>query len=345
MPTRRQIQKVKVLVTTLCVAGQLSEMFRNDLNFNTVIIDEAAQATEAETIIGLNLASNNVLLCGDPRQLAPNLRSHDAIRLGTGSLLERLAGNDNCTKIRLTKNFRAHPGILQIASDLFYDGMVKSCLSPTVAEAALGYEDLKGSEFPCVFYSVDGNNDERDTELGFQNTAEAIEVVRVVQKILGSSLITVSTNDLGVVSPYYRQVRLIRNFLRDRGLGSVRVGSVQDYQGQEEKIIVVSAVRSEERNIPIDVANRLGLMFNDRSFNVCITRPQCLLAIVGSSKTLVKDKNFRRLISRCIQNDTFYGLDPDELELEPELSDLVPANYAALGEADHSIDIPWDTAF
>lgn len=35
----------------------------------------------------------------------------------------------------------------------------------------------------------------------------------------------------------------IRLLLRERGLGAVRVGTVDDYQGQEERIIFISTVR------------------------------------------------------------------------------------------------------
>ena len=36
------------------------------------------------------------------------------------------------------------------------------------------------------------------------------------------------------------QVQKIRLLLRERGLGAVRVGTVDDYQGQEERIILIS---------------------------------------------------------------------------------------------------------
>ena len=38
------------------------------------------------------------------------------------------------------------------------------------------------------------------------------------------------------------QAQKVRGLLRERGLGSVRVGTVDDYQGQEERIIFISTV-------------------------------------------------------------------------------------------------------
>ena len=39
------------------------------------------------------------------------------------------------------------------------------------------------------------------------------------------------------------QAQKVRQLLRERGLGAVRVGTVDDYQGQEERIIFISTVR------------------------------------------------------------------------------------------------------
>lgn len=39
------------------------------------------------------------------------------------------------------------------------------------------------------------------------------------------------------------QVQKIRLLLRERGLGAVRVGTVDDYQGQEERFVFISTVR------------------------------------------------------------------------------------------------------
>ena len=40
----------------------------------------------------------------------------------------------------------------------------------------------------------------------------------------------VSATDIGVMAPYRSQVQKLRLLLRERGLGAVRVGTVDDYQ-------------------------------------------------------------------------------------------------------------------
>ncbi len=46
------------------------------------------------------------------------------------------------------------------------------------------------------------------------------------------------------------QVQKIRLLLRQRGLGSIRVGTVDDYQGQEERIIFISTTLSKPESLP-----------------------------------------------------------------------------------------------
>lgn len=46
------------------------------------------------------------------------------------------------------------------------------------------------------------------------------------------------------------QVQKIRLLLRERGLGAVRVGTVDDYQGQEERIILISTARPAPFSYP-----------------------------------------------------------------------------------------------
>lgn len=49
--------------------------------------------------------------------------------------------------------------------------------------------------------------------------------------------------DFGVICPYRKQVLYVRQALRAANLGGVRVGNVDDYQGQEAKVVIISTVR------------------------------------------------------------------------------------------------------
>lgn len=50
-----------------------------------------------------------------------------------------------------------------------------------------------------------------------------------------------------VITP---QVQKVRQLLRAKGLSGVRVGTVDDYQGQEARIVFVSTVLSSRDSLP-----------------------------------------------------------------------------------------------
>jgi helicase MOV-10 len=350
------LEQRHIVVSTCATAGWIADCELSfdsaALLFDLVVIDECAQAVEAEALIAMSLSRGSVLLCGDPKQFGPQLRSARAKTAGMGSLLDRLAAlpryqHSNRFHFTLSHNFRAHPQLMALSSSLFYGDAVRASLPPQLAEKALPFEDLNGSECPICFYGVAGQ-DERDEE-SFWNSAECFKVAELVQRVVASPALAgaFSAKDIGVVTPFYKQVRLIREVLRDRLLRDVRVGSVADYQGQEEEVLIVSAVRGTMRWLEHDRVNSAGLVFNDRSFNVCVSRAKCLLLCVGNPRVLSVDPNWRRLLQVCLQNQTYFGI-PYDSESDRNFSpteraaDVTAPDYAALGAAAYYYDLPWE---
>lgn len=89
------------------------------------------------------------------------------------------------------------------------------------------------------------------------------------------------------------QVQKIRLLLRGRGLGGIRVGTVDDMQGQEARIVFISTVLSKPETLPPIISGRdsdlhLGFWRNPRRFNVAITRAKALLVVLGHPSVLVE---------------------------------------------------------
>lgn len=100
------------------------------------------------------------------------------------------------------------------------------------------------------------------------------------------------------------QVKKIRLLLRERNLGAVRVGTVDDFQGQEARIIFISTVLSRPADTPLaaghskpwappslgDVAAdpAVGFFRNPNRFNVAITRAQALMVVLGHPLVLMQ---------------------------------------------------------
>lgn len=81
--------------------------------------------------------------------------------------------------------------------------------------------------------------------------------------------------------------------MRAKGLGGIRVGTVDDLQGQEERIIFISTVLSKPETLPPMVPGKeadlhLGFWRNPRRFNVAVTRAKALLVVLGHPVVLIE---------------------------------------------------------
>jgi hypothetical protein len=94
--------------------------------------------------------------------------------------------------------------------------------------------------------------------------------------------------------------------LRAANLGGINIGSVEDFQGQESKVIIVSTVLTS-RVRQLEINERLGLCGDHRKFNVAITRGKSLCIVVGNPLYLYGDPNWRHLMNYCDTNGTFTG--------------------------------------
>lgn len=85
-----------------------------------------------------------------------------------------------------------------------------------------------------------------------------------------------SPREIGVVTPYAAQVRLLR---RSRPHPAVEVASVDGFQGREKELIVISTVRSNAHG-------NVGFVADWRRANVALTRARRGVIIVGDPETL-----------------------------------------------------------
>jgi superfamily I DNA and/or RNA helicase len=90
------------------------------LEFDYLIVDEACQSTELETLIALQHNPDKVILVGDQKQLAPTVisKNHEKTRYSR-SLFERLL-DCQVEKTMLNEQYRMHPEICKFPSTQFY---------------------------------------------------------------------------------------------------------------------------------------------------------------------------------------------------------------------------------
>lgn len=138
-----------------------------------------------------------------------------------------------------------------------------------------------------------------------------------------TDLATPADKEIGVIAPYHAQCLKLRSSLRSVA-DSVKVGSVEEFQGQERKVIIISTVRSSKEFVEYDLRHTLGFVANPRRFNgachavdnvdrlphrlsVAVTRAQALLIVVGNPHVLGLDPLWRSFLNYIHANNGWTG--------------------------------------
>lgn len=129
------------------------------------------------------------------------------------------------------------------------------------------WSGLPNPGFPVLFRGVCGDDFPVDEGASFYNEAEVTLVTQYVLSLVGSSNThgALQASEVSVISPFREQVWRIRLALRAVGLHDVDVGNVEALQGAENRVVIISAVRSTQlRWLPADRAQSRGLIFEPK---------------------------------------------------------------------------------
>lgn len=267
--------------------------------FNTLFIDEAAQALEAACWIPLRRVSR-VILAGDHCQLPPTVKSLAALKAGLGvTLMERVTATQPSVVTLLKVQYRMNEAIMRFSSDWFYGGQVKS--APQVRHRGiLDYDNPflwidtapleEEDDFPVYHEQFVGES------FGRVNKAEAnltISTLRDYLEKVGKQRFLDEQVDVGVISPYRAQVQYLRSLIKATPelkpfRRAITVNTVDGFQGQERDIVLISLVRS-------NAAGDIGFLKDLRRMNVAITRARMKVIILGDVKTLTRHPFYKRL--------------------------------------------------
>ena len=294
--------------------------------FDVCIVDEASQISLPATL-GPLLHSRRFILVGDHNQLPPLVSSAEARALGLDeSLFKRLTEAHPEAVIKLSCQYRMCKEIMSVANALVYDGEL-SCHSEDVYRAKLAPRQVETTsasttatsaslrtrgppllpwvrtvvdpERRVVFCNTDamcGGTGARETcqdDVVF-NEDEAAVVSFVVAGLVEG--LGIPPGDIGVITPYRRQIKAIEALVHKGPSRSVEVNTVDRFQGKEKACLIVSFVRSNP-------SCSLGDLLKDwRRINVAFTRARCKLIVIGSERTLAMDPFINKFIALCHKN-------------------------------------------
>ena len=297
--TEDVLESVQVITSTLVGASNRNIRY---LPFETVFIDEAAQALEPGCWIPI-AKGQRVILAGDHHQLPPTVKSEKAARDGLReTLFEKCIKRQPATARMLTVQYRMHEQIMAFSSEQFYDGQLEAHKS--VRHAGLSaYDESFAPDLPVEFLDTAGLGYLEITIPESRSTAnpeEADLLLKRLAQLLEPYDQTEHEQDLltiGVIAPYRAQINYLKDAIEENGdlngllqHRMLSVGTVDSFQGQERDIIAISLTRSNNHG-------EIGFLSDIRRMNVGMTRARRKLLIVGDSSTLCSNPFFMDLLA------------------------------------------------
>ncbi len=275
--------------------------------FDLVIIDEAAQALEVSCWIPI-LRGKRVVLAGDHCQLPPTIKSsNQEVQKGLSqTMFERVMKYSNVSRM-LQIQYRMHQDIANWASAAMYHGKLLShesvkarklhhlshisreeyadrsdggdvTLASMTRDATLLLIDTAGCE---MFESVNASGSR-------YNEGEASIVEQHVKNLIQIGL---KQEEIAIITPYNGQVEILKNLLLP-DFPKLEVRSVDGFQGGEREAVVLSLVRSSDRN----GADGVGFLRDKRRLNVAITRAKRQCTVICDSDTVTQNKFLKNLV-------------------------------------------------
>lgn len=277
------------------------------MEFPVVIIDECTQATEPSTLCPIVKGCKQLVLLGDDFQLGPIVISQDKEVLSTlsTSFFQRMI-NAGVDMFLLDTQYRMSPHISYWPSHHFYGGKIKDGITQAERPIPDGFcwprKDVPVAFVPCFSHEQSVGDGSK------LNKGEAAVVKEIVNGLTKKGI---TPGSIGIVTPYSGQIRYLVDTLKDKdsefSVGSfldgaeilgndvdiealerntIKVHSVDGFQGREKDIIIFSAVRS-------NTEGNVGFLSDWRRMNVALTRARNGLIVIGNPTTLKNNEHWR----------------------------------------------------
>ncbi|WAR28330.1 ZNFX1-like protein [Mya arenaria] len=256
-------------MTTTCAARYLPVL--SDIKPKIVIVEEAAEVLEAHIITTLSKGCEHLILIGDHKQLRPNPTVYKlAVKYNLEvSLFERMIKNGvqyDCLELQ----HRMRPDIADVVRHIY----------PQLRDHAdvHQYENVKGVAKNMQFINHDHIEAFGDEIKSYSNSYEAEFATKLCNHLLRQGY---RPSQLTVLTTYTGQLLALQKLMPKADFEGVRVTVVDNYQGEENDIVILSLVRSSTEN-------RIGFLKTENRICVALSRAKIGFFVIGNFDLLSK---------------------------------------------------------
>ncbi|EPB87088.1 hypothetical protein HMPREF1544_06112 [Mucor circinelloides 1006PhL] len=241
-----------------------------------MVVEEAAEMLESHIISALTNSLEHLILIGDHQQLRPSTSVHELAEnhaLGV-SLFERLVMND-FPFTRLSHQRRMRPEIRSLINPIYKDPPLMD--HPDVA----AYPPILGMDQSLFFLAHNEDETNMSESASKVNEHEAKMAAKLAVYLI---LQGYQPEEITIITMYSGQKTMIKRALReerrpDINPEPIQVSSVDGYQGEENKIVILSLVRS-------NAAGQIGFLKVVNRVCVSLSRAQHGFYILGNARLL-----------------------------------------------------------
>ncbi|XP_046687838.1 NFX1-type zinc finger-containing protein 1-like [Homalodisca vitripennis] len=285
------MKKAKVVGMTTSGAARLRPWL-NQLGAKIVVIEEAAEVLESHVVTALSSQCQHVILLGDHKQLRPSTEVYELCKKYNLniSLFERMVENGlNC--YRLNVQHRMRPEFCSLISPTIYDDL-------TSHKSTENRQNIPGVSKNLFFVTHNFNERKLPNSVSFRNEHESSFVVQLARYLIMQGT---HPEDITVLATYSDQVRNISKMMKQYSeTMSMNASTVDDFQGQENKIIILSLVRSNNKR-------NVGFLKMENRVCVALSRARDGFYIIGNMKLLASNTDIWWEVERSLLKHNAIG--------------------------------------
>ena len=298
---KRAVSEAAFIATTVSKAIADSTLYEG--KYDTVIFDEASMAYIPQIVFSAGLAEKHFVCMGDFAQLPPIVQSDSSNSLNAdifnhcGIVDAVNSGYGHKWLCMLDTQYRMHPNIAAFSSRTMYRGLLKSGANmetkrkPIVQNSpfpgdALRLVDLSGMMSVCM-------------KTGDQSRINVLSAMIS----LGLAINAAKHNEVGIITPYNAQSRLLHAMSRDVAeraptLHRIACATVHQFQGSEKDVIIYDAVDCYRMQYPGTLLSSTANNYANRLYNVAVTRAKGKMVSVVNVDYMEAKKFSKSLIFR-----------------------------------------------
>ena len=258
-----------------------------------VVVEEAAEVLEAHIITSLTKNTQHLILIGDHQQLRPNPSVYTLAKdyhLDV-SLFERMV-NSGMTCYQLNTQHRMRPEIARLMRFIYEDLQDHKEVHK--------YEDVKGVSKNIYFINhqvLEDESEVNDRLKSHSNKHEATFIAALCEYFI---LQGYAPHEITVLTMYTGQVITLQRTMPKERFEGVRVTAVDNFQGEENEIILLSLVRSNKQR-------KIGFLAVKNRVCVALSRARKGFYCIGNFSLLAEKSELWKRIAQDMKDHNAIG--------------------------------------